>query len=69
MSLAADLYLRRNSNWKEQMQGLKRIDFDLENETWSSIIRWNGNDPVVVNNKNTRQIFCKLVKQEFYKIQ
>ena len=69
MSLAADLYLRRNSNWKEQMQGLKRIDFDLESDTWSPIIRWNGNDPVVVNNKNTRQIFCKLFKQEFYKIQ
>ena len=69
MSLAGDLYLRRNSNWKEQMQGLKRIDFDLESDIWSPIIRWNGNDPVVVNNKNTRQIFCKLVKGEFYKIQ
>ena len=69
MSLAADLYLRRNSNWKEQMQKLKEINFDLENDTWSPIIRWNGNDPVVVNNKNTRQIFCKLVKGEFYKIQ
>ena len=69
MSLAADLYLRRHTDWKEQMQKIKEINFDIENETWSSIIRWNGNDPVVVNNKNTRQIFCKLVKQEFYKIQ
>ena len=69
MSLAADLYLRRHTDWKEQMQKLKQINFDLESDIWSSIIRWNGNDPVVVNNKNTRQIFCKLVKQEFYKIQ
>ena len=69
MSLAADLYLRRHTDWKEQMQKLKKINFDLESDIWSPIIRWNGNDPVVVNNKNTRQIFCKLVKQEFYKIQ
>ena len=51
------------------MPKLKEMDFGIENDTWSPIIRWNGNDPVVVNNKNTRQIFCKLVKQEFYKIQ
>ena len=69
ISLAADLYLRRHTDWKEQMQKLKQINFDLESDIWSPIIRWNGNDPVVVNNKNTRQIFCKLVKQEFYKIQ
>ena len=69
ISLAADLYLRRHTDWKEQMQKLKQINFDLESDVWNPIIRWNGNDPVVVNNKNTRQIFCKLVKQEFYKIQ
>ena len=68
IALANDLYIR-NRNWKEELQKIKEVNFDIENEAWNPVIRWNGVNPTIVNNRNTRDLIGRILKQEFYKIQ
>ena len=70
IALANDLYIRnRNGNWKEELQKIKQVNFDIENEAWNPVIRWNGSNPTIVNNRNTRDLIGRILKGEFYKIQ
>ena len=45
------------------------MNFDIENEAWNPVIRWNGVNPTIVNNRNTRDLIGRILKGEFYKIQ
>ena len=48
---------------------IKEVNFDIENEAWNPVIRWNGVNPTIVNNRNTRDLIGRILKGEFYKIQ
>lgn len=69
MTLASELFLRRLRGWQEELSVISKIDFDKASEIWQPIVRINDDKISIVNNKNTRSILSKILKQEFYKAQ
>lgn len=69
MTLASELFLKRLRGWQEELSNISKIDFDKASEIWQPIVRINEDRISIVNNKNTRSILSKVLKQEFYKAQ
>lgn len=66
ISLAEDLYLKRKSNWKEEMKALEGIDFSKDNSIWNCVIKPTRTGCTIVNNKSSRALMIRVFKQEFY---
>lgn len=66
ISLAEDLYLKRKSNWKEEIKALERIDFSKDNSIWNCVIKPTRTGYTIVNNKSSRALMIRVFKQEFY---
>ena len=66
ISLAEDLYLKRKSNWKEEMKALNKIDYDKDNSIWNCVIKPSRTGYTIVNNKSSRALMIRVFKQEFY---
>ena len=66
ISLAEDLYLKRKSNWKEEMKALNKIDYDKDNSIWNCVIKPTRTGCTIVNNKSSRALMIRVFKQEFY---
>ena len=70
LALAENLYLKRYSNkWREEFKFIEKMDFDKESEVWQPIVRVHDDKISLVNNKQTRSIMRKIIKEEFYKVQ
>ena len=66
LSLAEDLYLKRKSNWKEEMKALEGIDFSKDNSMWNCVIKPTRTGCTIINNKSSRALMIRVFKQEFY---
>jgi hypothetical protein len=66
VSLAEDLYLKRKSNWKEEMKALENIDYSKDNSIWNCVIKPTRTGYTIVNNKSSRALMIRVFKQEFY---
>lgn len=70
LALAENLYLKRYSNkWREEFKFIEKMDFDKESEVWQPIVRTHDEKVSLVNNKQTRSIMRKIIKEQFYKAQ
>ena len=69
LTIAEILYLKRFKDWKTELYNLDKIPFEKDNEIWQPIVRVNNDRISLVNNKNTRNILCKIIKEQFYKFQ
>ena len=69
LTIAEILYLKRFKDWKTELYNLDKIPFEKDNEIWQPIVRINNDRISLVNNKNTRNILCKIIKEQFYKFQ
>lgn len=70
LALAENLYLKRYSDkWREEFKFIEKMNFDKESETWQPIVRIYDDKISLVNNKQTRSIMRKIIKEEFYKAQ
>lgn len=69
LTIAEMLYLKRFKDWKSELANLDKVPFDKDNEIWQPIVRINEDKISLVNNKNTRNILCKIIKEQFYKFQ
>lgn len=70
MSIAESLYIKRsNGAWKDELKNINKIDFDINSEIWQPIMRINGDKRSLVNNRQTRDIMSKIIKEELYKAQ
>lgn len=69
LTIAEILYLKRFKDWKTELYNLDKVPFEKDNEIWQPIVRVNNDRISLVNNKNTRNILCKIIKEQFYKFQ
>lgn len=70
LALAENLYLKRYSDkWREEFKFIEKMDFDKESEVWQPIVRNHDDKVSLVNNKQTRSIMRKIIKEQFYKAQ
>lgn len=69
LTIAEILYLKRFKDWKTELYNLDKVPFEKDNEIWQPIVRINNDKISLVNNKNTRNILCKIIKEQFYKFQ
>lgn len=70
LALAENLYLKRYSDkWREEFKFIEKMDFDKESEVWQPIVRTHDDKVSLVNNKQTRSIMRKIIKEQFYKAQ
>lgn len=70
LALAENLYLKRYSDkWREEFKFIEKMDFDKESEVWQPIVRMHDDKVSLVNNKQTRSIMRKIIKEQFYKAQ
>lgn len=70
LALAENLYLKRYSDkWREEFKFIENMNFDKESEIWQPIVRIYDDKISLVNNKQTRSIMRKIIKEEFYKVQ
>ena len=69
MGIAEDLYLKRfNNSWKDEMSKLGEINFDIDNDIWKGVVREHGDKITVVNNKQTRGLMSRLIREQFYRV-
>ena len=70
LTLANDLYVKRFSgSWQDELRNIEKIDFDIDNDVWQPVVRRNGDDVKIVNNKQTRSLFGRILREQFYKVQ
>lgn len=66
LAIAEHLYLLRNKGgWQKKLKVLESINFNKDANTWSSIVRPGKNGANIINNKQTRSLLCKKIKEEF----
>lgn len=67
LNIAQELFLKRRSKyWKEEMKALGKIDFDKDNSIWSCIVSESGGKYKVINNKDSRALMIRTLKEQYY---
>lgn len=78
IELSQLLYCDRfNVSWKDKLNNISKINFnkldddgDDVNPIWKSIIRYGGEGKTyITNNKTTRQVLRRIIKEQFYMVQ